>query len=215
LLLVIAGAGDREAHAAVAALGTERAILLDPRDLSRPGWLLRPGRQDGHIIACGRRIGVESISGVLTRRAAIYPEELTHVAEPDRHYVAAEMTALLIWWLGTLPAEVLNRPGCGTICGPGWRVERWLARAAALGIPVASEPAPVAAEAVIIGDAVIGAVSGILAEHMRELVRAAAAPLLWAAFDDAGPSGKLIAVHSFPPLTTDVLFAIGRYVGLR
>jgi hypothetical protein len=118
LLLVVAGAADDEARAAAAALGTQ-AILLEPRDLSRPGWSLRPGRTGGHIVAGGRHVDVEAISGVLTRRTAIYPEELTHVAETDRHYVAAEMTALLVWWLGTLPARVLNRPGCGAICGPG------------------------------------------------------------------------------------------------
>jgi hypothetical protein len=68
---------------------------------------------------------------------------------------------------------------------------------------------------VIVGDVVIGAVSCVLAEHMRTLGRMAAAPLLGAAFDDAGPGGRLVAVHSFPSLTNDVLLAIGDYLGVR
>lgn len=213
-----------EARAAVAAWGAGRACLLEARDLSRPGWSLIPGDAGGTLVVAGRRIAARAVSGVLTRRFAVYPQELGHVVPEDRVYVAAEMTALLTWWLGALAAPVLNRPGGGALCGPGFRLEQWLARAAAIDIPVApssrevpgsSQGAePPAAEAVVIGETVLGAVSEPLAEHARKLARSVGVPLLWAGFDDAGEPGRLVAAHTMPLLTPPVVEAVARYIGL-
>jgi len=223
MLVVIAAAHDEEAAAAVAAWGDGRAVLLQPRDLSQPGWSLVPGKAGGSFVAAGQTIAVEAISGVLTRRLAVYPQELDHVTPEDRIYVAAEMTALLTWWLGTLAAPVLNRPGGGALCGPGFRTEQWLALAAALGmavVPIARAvpgplppAAPPAAEVVVVAGTVVGMVSSALAKRACQLARAAGAALLWAGFDDPGRRGRLVTAHAMPRLAPPLIEALARYAG--
>src|SRR5262249_15792964 len=60
----------------------------------------------------------------------------TSIAEADRSYVAAEITAFLTAWLSSLTCPVVNRPRDGCLSGPNWSVERWIMTAARLGIPV-------------------------------------------------------------------------------
>jgi hypothetical protein len=72
---------------------------------------------------------------VLVRIASIEPDDLQHIAERDRPYVAAEMTAFLLAWLSGLPCPVLNRPTPQCLGGPAFRREQWVHLASRLSIP--------------------------------------------------------------------------------
>jgi hypothetical protein len=225
MLLVIGGANDAEARAAVAHLGPGRAALLDATDLSRPGWrLLSRDPGGGQVVASGRVVAVTAIAGVVIRRLAVYPQELEHVHADDRAYVAAEMTAALAGWLSTATLPVLNRPCAGVLCGPGWRREQWLVAAARAGIPATSARRSTRASATtpatdaratqhlsVIGDAVIGTASAPAREHGLALARAARVSFLSAAFDD---DGALVDASGLPRLTSEVIEAVARHVGM-
>lgn len=221
MLLIVGGERDAEALAAVESFGHDRAALLTAKDLSQPGWnlpFLRPS--DHRIIVGGRAISADSITGVLVRRLAVYPQELIHVHEADREYVASEMTALLTWWLHELPMPVLNRPAAGVLCGPGWRPEQWRALAARLGHAVTAstrtgrdpEALPLGrTEVVTIGDAVAGEPNVALVDRTLALARAGNAPMLCAVF---GEGDVFLRAHCMPGLTPDVLAALERYLRL-
>lgn len=220
MLLFVGGARDAETRAAVAMLGPKRAALLDARDLSYRGWNLPTDRPaEGRIVAGSRPLSVSDLTGVVVRRLAVYPQELPHVQEQDRDYVAAEMTALLMWWLYALPIPVINRPRSGMLCGPGWRPPQWRAEAARLGYPLApyqnsTAPdvlPPAEAEVTVVGGAVMGNPPGELAGRAVSLARAANVTLLHASFDGAG---RLIGAHPMAALSPAVLDAIASYIGL-
>ncbi|MES1206225.1 MAG: hypothetical protein ABUS79_09840 [Pseudomonadota bacterium] len=225
MLIVVGGANDAEARAAVAHLGPERAALLDANDLSRPGWrLLSRDPGGGQVVASGRVTPAPAIAGVVIRRLAVYPQELAHVHADDRAYVAAEMTATLAGWLSTATFPVLNRPGAGVLCGPGWRREQWLVAAAAAGIPAAGARRSTRAVAVgaasgtrtdqrlcVVGDAVIGTASPSTRERCLALARAARVSFLSVALDE---HGAVVDASGLPPLTPEVVEAVARQVGL-
>jgi hypothetical protein len=221
MLLVVGGAHDAEARAAVDQLGGDRAALLDASDLSRPGWRLSPQTpRTGQIVASGRCMPVEAVKGVVVRRLAVHPQELAHVHEDDRAYVAAEMTALLAWWLSALAVPVLNRPAAGALCGPGWRPEQWRAFAARRGIPavmiertctLAPPPQRAAAEAVVVGGVVLGDVPPAFGETARALAQAAGLELMSVAFD---AHGALLAASGLPRLTPAIVTAVAAHVEL-
>jgi hypothetical protein len=214
MLLVVCGEHDRQAQDLLCRLGPGRAVPLTPADLSAPGWQLGPERAgEGHFVA-GRRVHREAeLSGVLVRRLAVHAQELVHVHAADREYAAAEQTALLNWWLTSLPVPVLNRPAGGLLCGPFARAEQWLQLAARCGISVAHparspqpQPAPdLRWSATVVHGEVIGEVPGELGGAAVTLARASGALLMQAGFDGCG---RLVLVHSFPPLTPAVIDAI-------
>ena len=221
MLLIVGGAHDVEVLAAVSTLGPGRAVVLDAADLSRPGWSLSiDAPHQGRIVAGGESMAVAKLTGVLIRRLAIYQQELQHVQPSDREYVASEMTALLHWWLSVLPLPVLNRPGAGLLCGPGWRPEYWRSLAVRLGYPVVAairntRPPellpPAKTEVIVVGEAVAGDPPGDLAVRALALARAGNAQLLSASFSE---DGLFLGAHSMPRLTPEVLAAVAHYMKL-
>jgi hypothetical protein len=137
MIVVLASRRDREAHRLVGAWSAQDVRLLTPDDLSVPGWRVNstdPGA--GRLVVAGEVVDQANVSGVVTRLMTVTPDELIRIQEPDRVYAAREMTAFLAFWISTLTCPMLNPPGAVSLCGPGWRAERWLAFAATLGIDV-------------------------------------------------------------------------------
>ena len=219
MLIVVGGARDAQIDRLIRRLGPDRAVRMDVTDLSATGWRLgTDDRGDGVVVAGGRPLPVAQVSGVLVRRLAIYPQELTHVHEDDRAYVAAELTAMLMWWLTVLEVPVLNRPARGVLCGPFGRPEPWLALGAQLSLAVVSEirtrdlrpaPAPPHWTVSLVGDAAIGAAPRNVIAAARRLARGAGATVLQAGFD---AEGRLTAADSFPPLDEPVIDAVAARV---
>ncbi len=226
MLLIIGGSYDAEARSAVAHLnarpGPQRAALLDAADLSHQGWRL-PAKDpySGSIVAEGKVRPISDITGVLVRRLAVYAEELHHVHEDDRAYVASEMTALLAWWLRVVQVPVLNRPAGGILCGPARRPEQWRVAARDMGFPVVrlrreATRSPILpairAEIVVVGDAIIGEAPRAQADCVLALSREANIALLYAGFDEFG---ALVTAHTLPRLSVELVEAVEHHVELN
>jgi hypothetical protein len=167
----------------------------------------------------GERIPVERLRGVLTRLQGIEPAELAHVTGEDRVYVAAEMTAFLIAWLGGLACPVMNRPRAPSLAGPAWRWEQWLRTAAEAGLTVAAyrrdasywaqadgisadrgpvdPPAPTAVVTIAAQQA-IGAADPDLRQQARALACAAGTDLLRVHFNRTAGAFRLTSVDAWP-----------------
>jgi hypothetical protein len=194
VIVVVASGVDHEARLLVDEFPGGRAALLTPRDLSRPGWELGSASPRSWLsVVGGERIRAPDIEGVVTFLPCVLPNELVHIVEADREYVAAEMTAFLLYWLSGLPCRVLNRPTPGCLAGPSWRLERWCLLAAGIGIetvPCARSTrsalqAPQDADCVtasLVGGAVVGSEDKRVRSSLRRLAAAASVDLLTATF---------------------------------
>ncbi len=207
MLVVVASCHDQSARDLAARWSAYDARLLTCRDLSRPGWRhYGDSAERGTAVIDGHPVPVREIRGVLTRSPGVAASELEHIVPSDRAYVAAEMTAFLVFWLYGLSCRVLNRPSAQSLKGPGWQPEQWVSAAARLGIPVlpihkhigrapdAPEPLePRTMTATVVGERVFGPVDEELAHHARILARAANVDLLRVHFGNASVGSRLVA----------------------
>jgi hypothetical protein len=158
------------------------ARLLTPTDLSTPYWRL-PWRDAAGARGCAGGTVFEStqINCVLSLLPVVTSFELPHIAADDRDYVAAEMHALLYFWLHELACPVLNRPRDGILSGLAWSAARWRWHAQRAGLPVHADGRR--AERVqsinLVGDRLLGdVVSPSLARGVRNLARGAEVQLM-------------------------------------
>jgi hypothetical protein len=216
VIVIIAGQQDGAARFLAARWKAYDARLLTPRDLSIAGWQHQPhpGREYMAVVD-GQGVAGAEITGVLTRLSYVPEQELMHVVEHDRAFIAAEMTALLSSWLTGLGCPVLNRPTPTCLSGPAWRREQWVYFAARLGIPVC----PVHRDTRLSADAAIGeslqldstitVVAGncfgasdkIVAGYVRQLAGAAGVDLLAAHFARVNEECKLASADLWPDVT--------------
>jgi hypothetical protein len=228
-LVVIAGAWDGTARDFAAGQASADAVVLLPRDLSRPGWRFRLGGPDATIAAAGeRRFRLAAAGGVLVRLAAVTPADLPHIHAEDRAYVAAELTAFLLAVLTRNDVPVLNRPTPQCLCGPAWPEAKWRRVAASLGLPVTplharaardldwEPPAePAAARVAVVGETCIGAPNAQLARGAVALARRAAAAMLTVEFDGAGASAAVLrAAPTVDLADARIASAVRRLFGL-
>jgi hypothetical protein len=137
VILVVHRETDEDAHRLISARSSHDCVGLSPTDLSYEGWSVsHPQSVEDSFVASGDTHKTQCVSGVLNRLDAISPADVAHIHSEDRSYVAAEMQALLAYWLTALGNRVLNRPSTTTLLGPSWTQEQWLHAAAAVGIPV-------------------------------------------------------------------------------
>lgn len=138
VVLVVASAYDAVAGAFVRRYARRGVRLLQPRDLSRPGWRYEFGARAGssQAVVAGYHCSEAQLAGVITRLASVTPSDLPHIDPGDRAYVALEMTAFLVAWLERLSCPVLNRPTPACLAGEWCSTQAWVHRACRLGIPV-------------------------------------------------------------------------------
>jgi hypothetical protein len=183
---------------------------MTPSDLSRRGWVLGNGSSDlAHCVVDGQTRSCRDISGVLVRATHVAPEDLGHIVERERRYVATEMTAFLIHWLTQLVCPVLNRPGAACLGGPGWHPEHWAVMAARVGLQarpvqrqVDFEPAETVTTSegthvvTIVGERAFGDASLALHEKAIALARLAHTDLVRFVF--GGGDQRLVGADPFP-----------------
>jgi hypothetical protein len=212
VIVVLASRHDRVAASLVARWGPKNAALLTPVDLSTCGWRHYAHEpHSGISVIDGRPIPNDEIAGVLTRLAGITEHDLDHVEVEDRAYVASEMNAFLVAWLSALGNRVLNQASPNCLCGPGWRMERWVRVAANLGIPVApvhrdsmrdcAAPAAEGVTVTVIGERTFGAVDSSLADQALRLTSAAGVALLDVRFNGPTPGSRFLGVDLCPDLS--------------
>jgi len=139
MILLLASQFDQQASRLAGFWAKHEACVMTARDLSQEGWVFSPDGADQWIGKIGdRTFGPSDLAGVLNCVPEVSEQELGHIVAEDRAYVAAEMNAFLLSWQSQLSCPIVNRPTPGCLCGPAWRLERWILTAAALGIPVNS-----------------------------------------------------------------------------
>lgn len=142
-ILVLGCQGLRQGEDVARHWTTEGALLVTPRDLSRPGWFVRVGHPGDALVAVGERLlPANEIRGVVTALPWITADMLGHIVPEDRSYVASEMTAFVASWLDAVSCPVFNQPTPTCLCGPGWPRQRWLHEAARLGVRVVRQERP-------------------------------------------------------------------------
>jgi hypothetical protein len=213
MILVLANRGDLAARRLVEAWRAHDARLVTLPDLSRPGWRHYLGDSGPEIaVASGELVPVASIQGVLTRIAWITPEDLPHVVEGDRPYVAAEISAFLIAWLSQLRCPVINRPATNSLMGAPHAAEGWVAIAARVGLvpPWTSRAFPAPPEAAwpaeavtvsVLGDRCFGAVDPALADQACRLAAAAGVELLAVTFSHPAADATFLGAHLWPDVS--------------
>ena len=137
MIVVVADRWDATAGTFASRWAAHNVRVLTCQDLSVVGWRQRLSVMDGCMAVVDRElVPQKEITGVLTRLPCVVEEQLLDIAPEDRPYVAAEMTAFLLFWLSSLKCPVLNRPTPTCLSGTYWRLERWMRVAAQAGIPV-------------------------------------------------------------------------------
>jgi hypothetical protein len=211
LIVIVASRWDESARALALRWSDDDARVLTPRDLSRTGWRQRVGHPAGSIaVVDGDLVPQEEISAVLTRLPCVFEEELPHIAPEDRTYVAAEMTAFLIFWLAGLPCPVINRPTPGCLVGPAWRPAQWSQLAARAGFaaePLHShqpeQPIPAVDSLILAGDRCFGLADPVSQDRARRLAALAGVDLLSVQLSEA----RFLGVDLLPDLSSDVVAA--------
>jgi hypothetical protein len=134
MIAVLASRLDSEAASLIREWRSAGAALLSAEDLTRPGWIFDPLRtNEGSVVVSGTRVDVSDIRAVLTRRPAVFKEELSQIDPADRQYVASETNAFLVAWLSALHCKVVNRPTTRSLCGPAWDSLHWRCASARVG----------------------------------------------------------------------------------
>lgn len=102
-----------------------------------PGWRLGINESsEGRWTCRGETRPDKAITVVLTRIVQVDPLELTWIQAARRTFVAEEMNAFLLAWLGGLKCPVINQPSPGCLCGRNWSWQHWAHLANHIGIPV-------------------------------------------------------------------------------
>lgn len=148
VLLVLAHASDAGARELVGRWSDVGARLVTGADLGRAGWRHDPAEPERDVaVAEGEEVSAVAVTGILTCWRHVLPADLPHLVRADRAFAAAECSAMLSAWLAARRCPVVSPPQAGSLSGPAWGPERWLAEAARCGLHRQPLTAPHAAPA--------------------------------------------------------------------
>lgn len=221
MVVVLANCDDETAQTFARHYRSRAVRLLTPPDLSLPGWSYSPGQvQTSQAVVSGRRVPARRIAGVITRLAAVREQDIPHIQETDRAYVAAEMNAFLLAWLTELPCPILNRPAPSCLAGRWWCHEQWIQAAHQLGIPVApihhdaahggSHRIPGSARSravtvTLVGQQHFGCQDAVTLARARALARAAGVEFLEVCFTSPGRIGAFVGATLWPDVMAPII----------
>lgn len=220
MIVVVASRHDVRARNILEHWGFQCARMLTAEDMCTSGWSLSvPWTSCGTAVVSGQIVQPAQISGILTLRPYIFPQELRTICSDDRVYVAAEQTAFLLAWLTAQSCPVLNRPTASCLAGPSWHLEQWTHAAAELGIPVRTSRRHVpigsagpneeeAVEIIAAGKLCFGCDDPTLKTWTLQLARKAGVKLLSARFSRA--NSCFLSAHPWPALTDPAILATVR-----
>lgn len=211
MILILASMADTHA-VSFAREFSGAASVLTCNDLARgPLRLFHPDFARSTITVEGRAISVGEISAVLNLLPAVMARELLMYAEEERAYQAAEMRALLIFFLSSLSCTVINRATPLSFSGPVQNPAAWLAVAQGAGIPLATLSAGSAGRNRIEGEAssmeVVSAGEGLVIrsgtvadEYTAALARRLQIPYLRAVYREEEGEIRLAGADSYPDI---------------
>jgi hypothetical protein len=232
MIVVVASRFDNSSQKIVERWSSRNAIMCTCEDLSTQGWrhyLASPSGLSTAVIG-GQEVHYNDIDGVLTRRPCIFEQELLHVTNPDKPYVAAEMNAFLVSWLSGLTCPVINRPTAMSLSGPNWRHEQWVQAAAVLGIPVSPVKRCWALtdnerkstttyshkeikNVTVVGELYFGDVEEAIGEQAKKLAHVSGTELLEVQFSGSKGGSVFVSANTCPDLNNfDISDAVLRHL---
>jgi hypothetical protein len=138
--LVLSSAGDVSAHWAyqgLACRGVFPLLLIDTESLIHgrwEHWVASGGCRTRITLANGFVVESDQVRGVLNRIVGVPP--WLFAGGDDRDYAFQELHALLLSWLHSLPATVINRAVPQGLCGAWRHNSQWVRLAARAGLSV-------------------------------------------------------------------------------
>lgn len=195
--------------------------LVTCEDLSVSGWRYRVcDPLDSTAVISGLEVKQSEIRGVFTRLQWVWEGELVNIVAEDRAYVAAEMSAFLVFWLSGLTCPMLNRPTANSLSGPGWGQEQWNFAASKAGMRVnpirrraSIVPTSVGdvevhdcreqVSVTVVGVRSLGDVDKTLGEQARRLADIAKVDFLAVKFSSAKADAAFVGVNIFPDIDND------------
>jgi hypothetical protein len=224
MIVIFASPFDNHAKRLAAVWADHDVRVLSSRDLSSIGWRHYVGCADNEsAVISGEVVSVDIITGVLVRWPGVFVQELTHISQPDREYVAGEMTAFLVSWLSSLKCPVINRPTPLQLTGPLWRREQWIHAAARLGIPVraynrevtrdtkrmAEKVVPLPTNIVtVVGSRRFGSANAALLEKAGQLAELAGVCLVELGFDVSCDDAHFVDANLTPDINGEAAEAV-------
>ena len=220
MIVIVANRWDPTPRAFASRWAAHDVRVLTAQDLSVAGWRQQlSGSDDDTAVAERKSVPQKEITGVLTLLPCVVENELVDIAPEDRRYVAAEMTAFLLFWLSRLQCPVLNRPTPTCLSGPYWRREKWVRVAAQAGIPVQpvrrlaalsdasaeEETLPDSTTVTVIGKRIFSETDPGLQCQARCLADLAGVELLAVRFSGPERGARLVSADLFPNLSDDTL----------
>jgi hypothetical protein len=138
MILVLASIIDEVAAAFVKELASDAdASLITCTDLAAAPLNLHHPNFDASTITVAREtISVGRLDGVVNLLPVVLPDELIFYDEAERDYQAAEIHALLTFFLSSLACPVINRATATSLTGPFHDPLGWRQLARSLGIAV-------------------------------------------------------------------------------
>jgi hypothetical protein len=138
MILVLASIIDEAAASFVKHLASDAdAALITCTDLaSSPLNLHHPNFDASTITVARETIRVDRLAGFVNLLPVVLPDELIFYDEAERDYQAAEIHALLTFFLSSLACPVINRATATSLTGPFHNPLGWRQLARSLGIPV-------------------------------------------------------------------------------
>jgi hypothetical protein len=218
VIIIVANRWDQTPRSIASHWSPHNVGILTARDLSLAGWNQDLRFTDDAAGVIERKlVSQKEISGVLTRLPCVYDVELTDIVPQDRGYVAAEMTAFLLFWLSQLTCPVLNRPTPTNLSGPHWRREKWVRVAAQAGIPVQpvrrhaaltggrkeDDTLLTTSTLTVVGDRVFGESASCLHQQALCLAQLAGVNLLAVHFSRPDRGAHFVGANVFPDLSDD------------
>jgi hypothetical protein len=221
MIVIVASRYDAPARRLKDRWADAGAQLFTCADLSVSGWRCCVSDPLGSTAIIG---GVEvkrsEIGGIFTRLQWVWEGELVDIVADDRAYVAAEMSAFLLFWLSGLTCPILNRPTANSLNGPGWGRERWNFEASKAGMRVnpirrrASLASTSTGDAevhdghqqvsvTVVGDKCLGDADNTLLGQARRLANIAKMDLLAVQFSSAEANAVFVGVNIFPDIDND------------
>ena len=172
MILILASIADPEASSFAGEFGGSACVLTCNDVVRGPTRILHPAFHNSTLTAAGRAIAVRDISAVVNLLPAVVPNELTLYPAAERTYQAAEMRALLTYFLSSVKCPVINRATPLHLNGPVQNPVAWLAAANRVGIPVSlpqsDSPAP-PIEVISVGGRLIQSSGTIADDYTQQL----------------------------------------------
>ena len=139
MILVLASIIDEAAADFTRELASHTAAsLVTCADLaSAPLNLCHPNFDASTITVSGECVSVGRLAGVVNLLPVVLPDEIIFYNEAEREYQAAEMHALLTFFLSSLACPVINRATAMSLTGPFFNPFGWRQLAHSLGMTVA------------------------------------------------------------------------------